>query len=195
MTKNTYHHGNLSDELVLQAIKLLENEGLGTLSLRRVAKEAGVSQAAPYSHFKNKKSLMSAVAVEGYRRFEQKMREGRERESTDILGLGMGYVMFALENPALFQLMFSADLVNLIDVDKDSRAFGTSYELLVDTVRQDPLVQFGEHNPEFDSMFLWSLVHGLAKLILAKRIEKADYQYESDESMVREMLEKYLLIL
>lgn len=193
MPKKAYHHGNLSAELVLQAIQILESEGLGALSLRRVAKESGVSQAAPYSHFKNKKALMSAVAVEGFRRFEQKMREGTEKESHYITGLGMGYVMFALENPALFHLMFSGELVNLIEVDNDSLAFSSSYELLLDAVKRDPLVQFGKEKPEFDSLFLWSLVHGLAKLILAKRIQGTDLAYESDECFVRELLEKYLI--
>jgi len=194
MPKKTYHHGNLSAELVLQAIQLLENEGLEALSLRRVAKEAGVSQAAPYSHFKDKKALMSAVAVEGYRRFELKMREGTERESHYIIGLGMGYVMFALENPALFGLMFSGELVNFIEVDNNSHAFSTSYTLLLNAVKADPLVQFGKEKPEFDSLFLWSLVHGLAKLILAKRIQRTDLAYESDESLVRTLLEKYLVV-
>jgi len=190
----TYHHGNLSAELVLQAIQLLESEGLEALSLRRVAKETGVSQAAPYSHFKDKKALMSAVAIEGYRRFELKMRKGTERESHYIIGLGMGYVMFALENPALFSLMFSGERVNFTEVDNNSHAFSTSYALLLNAVKEDPLVQFGKEKPEFDSMFLWSLVHGLAKLILAKRIQGADFAYESDESLVRALLEKYLVV-
>ncbi len=193
MSKDNYHHGNLSAELVLQATRLLEREGLEALSLRRVAKETGVSQAAPYSHFKNKKALMSAVAVEGYKRFERKMREGTEQESHYLVGLGMGYVLFALENPALFHLMFSEELINFIDVDKDCFAFRSSYELLLDAVQENPLIQFGKENPEMDSLFLWSLVHGLAKLVLAKRIKGEELEYENDESLVRELLERYIL--
>jgi len=193
VSKDNYHHGNLSAELVLQATRLLEREGLEALSLRRVAKETGVSQAAPYSHFKNKKALMSAVAVEGYKRFERKMREGTEQESHYLVGLGMGYVLFALENPALFHLMFSEELINFIDVDKDCFAFRSSYELLLDAVQENPLIQFGKENPEMDSLFLWSLVHGLAKLVLAKRIKGEELEYENDESLVRELLERYIL--
>jgi AcrR family transcriptional regulator len=68
----------------------LERECLAALTLRRVAREAGVSQAAPYSHFKDKKALLAAVAIEGFERFDKLMKEYAAKEETYIIGLGMG---------------------------------------------------------------------------------------------------------
>ena len=106
-SKETYHHGNLRAALIQTAIKILELEGLNALSLRRIAREAGVSQAAPYSHFKDKQALLLAVCADGYEKFAARMRQeaGTATGPDYIAGLGRGYIYFALENPALFELM------------------------------------------------------------------------------------------
>src|SRR5512139_231671 len=118
--KATYHHGNLREALVAAAIRVLEEEGIAALSLRRVAKESGVSQAAPYAHFADKKSLLTEVANRGFALFRDRMAQEADRAAARdgyLVGLGKGYVFFALENPALFHLMFGGQLSELIDVD------------------------------------------------------------------------------
>ena len=191
-SKRPYHHGNLSTELVEQGIKLLEEEGLEALTLRRVAKEAGVSPAAPYSHFKGKKALMTAVAKEGYLRFERKLQQGAENDEDYVVGLGLGYVQFALENPALFEIMFSRELVEMIEFDASGKSFGSSYQLLVRTMQRNPLEQFGSEYQILDTVFVWSLVHGVAKLLLADRLTPTNYACEDADGLVRKMLVKYL---
>ena len=99
---NAYHHGNLRQSLVDSAVAILEQDGVPGLSLRAVAKASGVSQAAPYSHFSNKQSLLAEVARVGYVRFCERMAQELERDDNRLVGLGKGYVFFALENPALF---------------------------------------------------------------------------------------------
>ncbi len=193
--KKQYHHGNLSRALVTKAIELLEQEGISALSLRRVAKETGVSQAAPYSHFKDKQALLTAVANEGYARFGQRMQHEAEsgKEQDYLVGLGRGYVFFALENPGLFHLMFGGELSKLIDVNAIHEEYGSSYQLLVDAIDKTPLKRFSDsENKPLDVAFAWSLVHGIANLLQAERFTTETYGYQDVEPFVDDLLRRYL---
>src|SRR5471032_597262 len=104
-----YHHGDLSRALVDAARRILEAEGAVALSLRAVAREAGVSPAAPYHHFKDKTELMEAVAHGGWEILSEVIAEARRSANTPSAGLpnlGLAYVKFAHENPALYPLMY-----------------------------------------------------------------------------------------
>ena len=102
-----YHHGDLRRALIGKAINILESEGEAALTMRRIARDAGVSQAAPYSHFKSKKDLLTAVCVEGTVWFgdSMKARAAGKQGLEYLAGLAVGHVQFALEHPALFRLM------------------------------------------------------------------------------------------
>ena len=188
---NAYHHGNLRQSLIDSAISILEREGVAGLSLRAVAKGSGVSQAAPYSHFSNKQSLLAEVARAGYVRFCERMAEELERDENKLVGLGKGYVFFAMENPALFHLMFSGELAQLVNVDEIDDAFLGGYQMLVDVIAQNPLARYGADLPDLDIAYAWSVVHGIASLILGKQISARRYNLNSDVEFVEKMLEKY----
>src|ERR1700760_3315370 len=104
-----YHHGDLSRALVDAARRLLEAEGPSALSLRAVAREAGVSPAAPYHHFKDKGELLDAVAGEGWMMLDQALVKAKA-QAPDIhhamTELGVAYVCFACANPALYRVMY-----------------------------------------------------------------------------------------
>ncbi len=105
----SYHHGDLRDALIRAARKILEKDGLAELSLRQVARAVGVSPAAPYHHFADKHALLTAVATLGFAalRSEMLMRMAKETDPVARLDAsGVGYVVFAVDNPALFRLMF-----------------------------------------------------------------------------------------
>jgi len=76
-----YHHGDLRRALIDAASRLLEAEGPSALSLRAVAREAGVSPAAPYHHFKDKAELLDAVAQEGWDILQVKMKEAKNNDT------------------------------------------------------------------------------------------------------------------
>ena len=108
-----YHHGDLRQALLDAAIDLLLNQGLAPLTLRAVARHAGVSQAAPYHHFKDRGALLAAVAEEGFKFLAgslqiaaKKARNPRDR----LEALSRAYVKFALTNRPHFLVMFSAHL-------------------------------------------------------------------------------------
>ena len=102
-----YHHGDLQRALVLAALRVLEREGPQALSLRAVAREAGVSPAAPYHHFKDKNELLLAVAEEGFQGLSDALKEGFESDPRHSLStIGVAYVKYARANPALYRVMY-----------------------------------------------------------------------------------------
>ena len=121
--KTNYHHGDLANSLVAATVSLLESRGLARLSLREVAREAGVSHAAPAHHFGDKAGLLTAVAVDGYRLLAQALlasqtAEGRSPDQR-LLDAGYAYIQFALSHTAHFEVMFRPALTNS---DKIGRA-------------------------------------------------------------------------
>jgi AcrR family transcriptional regulator len=112
-TRTSYHHGSLRDELITACVALIESEGIGAVSLRRVARAAGVSPGAPYHHFPDRSALLTAISVQGYEMLERRLREARAQAPTGARALGalvVSYVDFARAHPAHLQLMFRPEL-------------------------------------------------------------------------------------
>ncbi len=102
-----YHHGNLRPELVRAALALLADSGPAALSLREVARRAGVSHAAPYRHFSDRAALLAALAEDGFVELEVRL----EAAGGELSDKARAYVGFALEHPQRFRLMFDAEIV------------------------------------------------------------------------------------
>ncbi|MCA9642419.1 MAG: TetR/AcrR family transcriptional regulator [Polyangiaceae bacterium] len=108
----TYHHGSLRETLLDAGVELVAEAGIDALSLRELARRAGVSSAAPYRHFPDKDALLRGVAARGYQRFDQALgKVSKQCAETSALEavqqLGVAYVRFAARNPNLFRLIFS----------------------------------------------------------------------------------------
>ena len=102
-------------------------------------------------------------------------------------------MFFALENPALFHLMFGGQLSELIDVDCLQQSFGPSYQLLVDAIHRQPLTSQYDATPELaDIAHAWALVHGLASLLQAKTFAPRMYGYDTVDAFATDMLRKFL---
>jgi AcrR family transcriptional regulator len=190
--KQQYHHGNLREALIQEAIRLLETEGLAGLSLRRVAREVGVSQAAPYSHFKDKQALFLAVCIAGYDRFSERMRTeaGTSTGPAYIAGLGRGYIYFALENPALFQLMLDGELQGLPAEARADPAFSEGYRLLDHGLARFPIPYF--EDDALSRAISWGVVHGLAQLLLSGRMKPENHGYDDINEFVRSTMDKFV---
>lgn len=169
--KKNYHHGDLRTALVAAATEILAEDGVDKLSLRGVARRAGVSQAAPYHHFENKHALLSAVAAAGFVELRASMKKHAADNSEDeFQGVGIGYVMFAVENPALFRLMQgpyfscaepSADLMKAAEASRGVLLQGIA-EAYPEATEQEVTVK---------AAAAWSIVHGLATLLLDGRMQ------------------------
>lgn len=167
---NQQHHGNLKEALVLAGMQLLEEEGLEALTLRRCAALAGVSHAAPAHHFDGLKGLKTAIAVRGYAIFEQMMKDGVASAGTDrrdqAVGLCRGYIRFATEHNALFNLIFDSPEKFIRD-EEWIRASSSARQVLND------MASHFVHGPGGHSateVALFSLAHGYSKLIEIGRV-------------------------
>jgi AcrR family transcriptional regulator len=173
-----YHHGHLRDALIRAARKILEKDGLPDLSLRRVAQAAGVSSAAPYYHFADKKALLDAIAAEGFSSLKREMLARMEKEANPrarTQACGITYVAFALQNPALFRLMFGGN-----DFPSADAALAGPRQLTYDVLQQAVAAHSpgGKADP-LTCLGLWALVHGIAKLILEGGIQPSEYGFEN----------------
>ena len=169
--KRRYHHGDLRRTLLDAAVELVALRGVDDLSLRALARHAGVSSGAPYHHFASKKDLLAAIAVDGFARLADAMRIARDapgsRSPADRLAaIGEAYVRFALEHPAHYELMFKPGLTGT-----DDQAAGgppaDAFQILVDaTADVVALPEVGARASHPAMIVLsWSIVHGAAALL------------------------------
>jgi AcrR family transcriptional regulator len=165
--KANYHHGNLRAELVRAAIELLEERGESALSLRAVARHAGVSPAAPYRHYADREALLSAVAGVGYRDLAERLAAAHPSPSSpeQLASVAIAYVQFALERPALFGIMFGGPC----DRDNDERAAATA--AVSAYVRSIAQRAFPQADADALATAIWALVHGLAFLHLDGKLD------------------------
>lgn len=154
--KAPYHHGDLRAKLTQAATEILEEQGVTALSLREVARRAGVSHNAPYRHFADRDALLAALAAEGFARLGDVLEVAQGPRAR-----GEAYVRFALEHPERFRLMFGG-LLRLDAHPGLGAAAARIYDGLVRAFA--PLA--GPQGAPFAAAAAWSLVHGLTQLLL-----------------------------
>lgn len=160
-----YHHGDLRRALIDAAVESIVETGPSALSLRAVAKRAGVSHAAPAHHFGDKAGLLTAVAAAGYDRFADALDRAWE-DTGDFIEVGIAYVRFAIDNRPYFETMFRPELLHEDDPDL-ARAEARSRAALVrgaGELKPGPDGQVPEYNA--NALGAWSLVHGFAGLLM-----------------------------
>jgi len=164
-----YHHGNLQAALLRAGLNLLERSGASAdIALREVAREVGVSPAAVYRHYPSKEALLTALAVDGFRRLtEAQMEPVASKIVTPVrfADMGRAYVRFAVKNPALFRLMFS----DQIDASRDAAlmfAVEGLTENFEEAVQRLAGPRFSSAMRRKAALRAWSLVHGLSMLLI-----------------------------
>lgn len=173
---SSYHHGNLREELVRQAVALAREKGEAGVVLREVARRAGVSHNAAYRHFADREELLAMVARAGMEELAAAMRaragarSGGTKESRArkrLRAIGTAYVEFALAEPGLFGVAFASAIAGHPAQVEPVVAEGGPYELLCQAL--DALVAVGvlpeQHRPGAE-IACWSAVHGFAVLHL-----------------------------
>jgi AcrR family transcriptional regulator len=165
--RGSYHHGDLRRTLIDAALDVIASSGPGHLSLRALARSAGVSHAAPAHHFGDKSGVFTAIATEGFELlYESRVRtsEGMDPGQT-LLPLAVNYVLFAIEHPSHYEVMWREDLYDSGDpalVAARQRVFEVFYQsVAAGTGGLEPLQFRGA------VAAAWSVVHGFATLWLS----------------------------
>src|SRR5262249_28909766 len=165
--RGRYHHGDLRRALLDAALEVLSREGATALTLREVARRAGVTHAAPYRHFTDKQALLATVAEEGCRMLASQMSEAwGKREGDPVRGLqaiGVAYVRFAIGQRAHFQVMFGKDIDWAREHGGLEEAADNCFGVLISAVQACQGVgAIRPGDPLSPALGAWSMVHGLS---------------------------------
>jgi AcrR family transcriptional regulator len=172
-----YHHGDLHGALLKAAKRVAEREGINGLTLRAVAREAGVSHAAPAHHFGDVTGLLSELAAIGFEKFSEQLGAATCSETAAeavAARKASAYVAFARENPCMFQLMFRGER---LDHDRPAlqKASEDAFLKLAGIVaarrHEDVLPDHLTLAQAADIARIWSMVHGFAMLYLDGRLK------------------------
>ena len=155
-----YHHGDLRRALLDTALEAIAEHGPAAVSLRDVARRAGVSHAAPTHHFRDKAGLLTALATEGWSLLADALVESAGRGFGEV---GVGYVLFATSHPAHFAVMRAPGLTRGDDPDLMAAMQRAGAQLEAGVERFE--AGSGREDPT-TALAAWSLVHGLAALLL-----------------------------
>ncbi len=171
-----YHHGALRDALLEAAERVLERDGLAGLTLRAVAREAGVSHAAPTHHFGDLTGLVSELAAIGFRQFNAAMaKAGATGGSPAEKGLARAraYVGYARAHPGIYGLMFRTERIDMTRPSLQEAAHA-AFAGLAGAVAESRHERISEQTLSLDQaaaiVRAWSLVHGFTMLLLDDRL-------------------------
>ena len=185
-----YHHGDLSRALVQAARRILESEGPAALSLRAVAREAGVSPAAPYHHFKDKCELLDAVAHEGWSELGAAAAAARVATSdvrNALTDIGVAYVNFARENPALYRVMYDG-MRDRTAMPEHAKQADSGWGVVESAI----IAAGGNPDPgelQLATIAAWCAAHGLAEMSSFKEFEPLKAAMGGEEAFVRGILD------
>ncbi len=169
-TRHAYHHGDLRSALLRASLALIDDAGIGALSLREVARKAGVSHNAPYHHFKDRGALLAALVEDGFASLAQEMADARAAAPdarARLEACGKAYIRFALKSPARFKLMFRPELTGTeadAAVAQSSTAALDTLTTAIVEAQAGGLAPAGDPKPLV--LTCWAAVHGLASLLL-----------------------------
>jgi AcrR family transcriptional regulator len=174
--KAGYHHGDLRHALIEVSLPIIRKGGPEALTLRAVARAAGVSQTAPYRHFADRSALVAAIAEDGFRRLRERLiAAARDPDATigkaqqtaraGLQAIALAYVRFAVEHPDEYRVMFGSEPPMAPSAESSARQ--EVFALLrggIAALQQQKLVREGD--PYSMALTAWSLVHGLVMLVL-----------------------------
>ena len=167
--------GSLRDVLVDAAVALIARKGPQGFSLREVARRARVSEAAPYWHFADRETLLAAVAEQGFVELAKAMMEIWSRTpdpAERFRALGIGYVRFALAQPSYLRVMFGSEVPDKAEHPALKEAGERTFALLVQAIVDCQAAgQVRSGAPEELAVAAWSIVHGLAALLVDGKLK------------------------
>lgn len=174
VSRPTYHHGDLRAVILAEAARAVAERGAERISLRELARDAGVSHAAPAHHFTDRRGLFTALATQGFQPLAAALIAAMPAPGAQFSDAALAYVRFALQHPGHYQVMFNRSLLDGSDAELAAAEAAAAAELSrgVATLH-DPKARA---DPAGAELAAWSLVHGFSMLWLngAVRVKAAD---------------------
>jgi AcrR family transcriptional regulator len=179
-----YHHGNLRQALLEQAMVALRDGGIDELSLRELARAVGVSHAAPRRHFPDRQALLDALAIEGFARLGADLRDaaanGDPEFEPTLQRCAHAYVTFAITDAALLEVMFAGKHTETVD-EAAALSFAPILELIL-RGQAEHILEDGD--PERVGLMLLSVIHGIASLRSAGMLGPDQLEWLVDDAIV-----------
>jgi len=188
----SYRHGNLREAILIASLEAIEINGVDSLSIREVAKTAGVTHQAPYRHFKDKEALLAALAQDGFEKLYQEMSKSVQDINAPIekiTALGVNYLTWAAEHPAHFRLMFSQNIPEFETYEGLLIAANSilNLVLLVTKENQDGKVIRNDDTRSLARQF-WATVHGVTLLFIDRQFKPLKGDLKSGQKLIQEII-------
>ena len=191
VNRSTYHHGDLKNALIQAGIEIVAAEGVYGLTLRKVAKRAGVSHNAPYAHFEDKQALIAAIALEGHLKIhtliEKVVAKHPDEPLKQLVNLAWAYVQFGLESPAHYKITFSGLIENeknyprFVEVSQDSLKL---LQKIVGECKRAGVLNANDQTVGLLAVTAWSVIHGLVSLTIEGQVPTRIRQQNPPRAMV-----------
>jgi AcrR family transcriptional regulator len=183
MGKSSYHHGDLRATILAAAAEQIAAEGVDSVSLRGLARRAGVSHAAPAHHFGDRAGLLTALAIAGFDLLGTELTSA----GTDFREVAVAYVRFALRHPGHFDVMYRRDLLRADDPELAAARTRSGAALRAGVAELEPTRP--QRRQRANQLAAWSLVHGFAALWREGALQNSTLAGTEDpEELAREML-------
>ena len=178
-----YHHGDLRRALLEEAVRTIQTHGVETLTLRTVGERLGVSRTALYRHFADKPSLLAAVGREGFRLLRLTLTEAWEQHGHGREGfeaMGIAYVRFAVDHPSHYRVMFGGFIESCARDAAFIEEATAAFQVLVDSLLEQQRAGLVRNDdPLLLARMIWSLVHGIAMLVIDGQLRGQDERGEA----------------
>jgi len=172
MKKDLYHHGNLKEDLIQISFDVIQNEGIESLTLKKLSEKTGTSRSAIYRHFKSKEDLVETILLSGFDHFDSIIAPVFCDKKIDLLDRfyksGRLYIEFAKENPNLYKLIFGKRYSHI----RESLRSINDDECLAFNALKNALIEgqecgvFKEFDPHSQAIVIWASLHGISSLIV-----------------------------
>lgn len=190
MENKSYHHGDLRRALIETGIELISREGEDKLSLRRVAEKCGVSNAAPYAHFKSKDEFIAAMQQHIMEQFTQSLEKVVQENTDDtslLSALGKAYVMFFYQNPLYYDFLFSRKNICInLSMNNSNDTQNPPLAILQETANYVfRKLNMSEKMIQDKVIAMWALVHGLSAIVTMPNVRFDDNWETRIEQIIR----------
>ncbi|MEL6928524.1 MAG: TetR/AcrR family transcriptional regulator [Cyanobacteria bacterium J06600_6] len=176
MKTKAYHHGNLRQQIINEALTWIEQENIVSLSLRGIAKRIGVSHNAPYRHFSDKESLLVKISEIGYGQLFDALKEAAKNSPNNsqqqLENIGVAYIQYAVDHRAYYRVMFGDRQLICKKHPELYRLSQESFNILLDCIKTGQERQiFIQQDSLQLARICWSLTHGVSMLAINNQLD------------------------